>query len=339
MGVGRNLSEKQKGEIEAYTEAGWSQRRIAKAIGKDKKAVYNHQQRMKSPKPPSKMGRKPKLTDRMITSLIRKARTGSYSARELTSIAQNDFEVDIGVRRVQQIISDAPFMKYLKMLKAPRMSPDNKKDRVDWALKYIKKDQKFWSSVIFSDEKRFCLDGPDGNCHYWADTRMDRRYFSTRSRGGQGLMIWAAISKKGKSNLVFVNGNLNAQAYTSMLTDNLLPFIEEKHGNEGDEAIFQQDNAPAHSAVHTKDWFFENIVAVLNWPAKSPEINVIENAWTWLVKDVYQGYRQFDYLDDLREAIVDAWDRMPQSYINKLIESMPTRCGRVILSRGGPTKY
>ena len=139
---------------------------------------------MKSPKPPSKMGRKPKLTDRIITSLIRKARTGSYSARELTSIAHNDFEVDIGVRRVQQITSDAPFMKYLKMLTAPRMSPDNKKDRVDWALKYIKKYLDFWSSVIFSDENRFCLDGPDGNCHYWADTRMDRRSFSTRSRGG-----------------------------------------------------------------------------------------------------------------------------------------------------------
>ena len=77
----------------------------------------------------------------------------------------------------------------------------------------------------------------------------------------------------------------------------------------------------------------------MDWPAKSPDLNVIENARTWLVKDVYQGYRQFEYLDDLREAIVDAWDKITESYINKLIESMPTRCGRVILSRGGPKKY
>ena len=91
MGAGKNLTEKEKGEIEAYTEAGWSQRKIAKAIGKDEKAVHNHQKRMKSNKMPPKTGRKPKLSDRMVSSLIRKARSGSYSARELTNIAQNDF--------------------------------------------------------------------------------------------------------------------------------------------------------------------------------------------------------------------------------------------------------
>ena len=152
-------------------------------------------------------------------------------------------------------------------------------------------------------------------------------------------MVWAAISKKGKSELVFVEGNLNARAYTEMLANYLIPFIESKYGGENDQAIFQQDNAPAHSALHTKDWFFDNIVPVLDWPAKSPDMNVIENAWTWLVRDVYQGYRQFDYVDDLKEALIDAWDRMPQNYINNLINSMPSRCGNVIIAKGGPTKY
>ena len=339
MPAGTNLTDREKGLIEAYTVENWSQRAIAKELGRSKKAVYNHQKRLKSSKSPKKQGRKPKLSDRMMKTLIRKARTGEYSARQLVSVASNDFKVDIGVRRMQQIISEAPFMKYLKMLKAPRMSIENKKDRLKFAKDHLKKDHDFWSSVIFSDEKRFCLDGPDGNAHYWADTRLERKYFSTRARGGQGLMVWAAVSKKGKTAIVFVNGNLNAQAYISMLTDHLIPFIEDKYGEEDDQAIFQQDNAPAHSALHTKEWFFDNVVAVMKWPAKSPDLNIIENAWTWLVREVYQGHRQFDYLDDLREAIVDAWDRMPQTYINKLIESMPSRCADVILNRGGPTKY
>ena len=339
MGAGKNLTEQEKGQIEAYTNANWSQRKIVPALGRDKKAVHNHQKLMKQLSVPKKQGRKPKLSDRMLRNLIQKARSGSSSARQLVSIAENDFGVTIGIRRMQQIISEAPFMKSLKMLKAPKISVDNKSDRVKWALKYMKKDHDFCSSVIFSDEKRFCLERSDGNAHYWADTRLERKYFSTRARGGHGLMIWAAISKKGKSDLVFVNGNLNDQAYTTMLTDHFLPFIEDKHGGEGDQAIFQQDNAPAHSAVHTKEWFFSNIVSVLDWPAKSPDLNVIENAWTWIVRDVYQGQRQFDYVDDLREAIIDAWDRMPQTYIDTLINSMPARCGSVVLSRGGPTKY
>ena len=43
-----------------------------------------------------------------------------------------------------------------------------------------------------------------------------------------------------------------------------------------------------------------------------PDLIIIENGWGWLVFDFYQGNSQFDYLDDLKEAILDAWDRMPQ---------------------------
>ncbi len=57
------------------------------------------------------------------------------------------------------------------------------------------------------------------------------------------------------------------------------------------------------------------------------------------MRDVYQGNRQLDYLDDLKEAILDAWDRMPQTYINTLVESMPTRYAKGVTSRGVPIDY
>lgn len=40
----------------------------------------------------------------------------SISARELMSIAQNDFEIGTRVRSIQQIVFKAPYMKHLKML-------------------------------------------------------------------------------------------------------------------------------------------------------------------------------------------------------------------------------
>ena len=88
------------------------------------------------------------------------------------------------------------------------------------------------------------------------------------------------MSKKGKSKLVFIEGNLNAQAYTQMLANYLLSFIESKHGGENDQAMFQRDNALAYSALHSKNWFFDNIAPVSDRPARSPDMNVIENAWT-----------------------------------------------------------
>ena len=49
-------------------------------------------------------------------------------------------------------------MKYLEMGEAPKMCMDSKSDRVKLTLKYMKKGHDFWSSVIFSDEKRSCVD-------------------------------------------------------------------------------------------------------------------------------------------------------------------------------------
>ena len=136
-------------------------------------------------------------------------------------------------------------------------------------------------------------------------------------------MVWEAISKKGKSQLVFDVVDLNAQAYTEILANYLLAFIERDHGEENDRAIFPQDKDPAHSALRTNDCFFDNIVYVLDWLAKSSDMNVIKNAWTWSARDVYQGHRQFDYVDDFKEALIDERDRMSQDYINNLINSIP----------------
>ena len=108
--------------------------------------------------------------------------------------------------------------------------------------------------MVFTDEERFVLDGPDGQSKYWADKRLPKQIFSKRPRGGRGLMVWAGISWKGKTPLVVVHGNLDALSYTTMLAEHFLPFIDKIYP-EG--CILQQDSAHAHSAKHTRDWFMD----------------------------------------------------------------------------------
>ena len=37
--------------------------------------------------------------------------------------------------------------------------------------------------------------------------------------------------------------------------------------------IFQQDNAPCHRAKLVKNWFQEQNIEVIAWPANSPDLN------------------------------------------------------------------
>lgn len=50
-----------------------------------------------------------------------------------------------------------------------------------------------WLVVLFSDENKWNLDGPDvWNC-YWHDLRKQTRTFYSRRQGSKSLMIWWTI--------------------------------------------------------------------------------------------------------------------------------------------------
>ncbi|RHY24375.1 hypothetical protein DYB36_011321 [Aphanomyces astaci] len=80
-------------------------------------------------------------------------------------------------------------LKYKKRLAAPMMTPAHQKARVKWA-----KDAREWGrkfeDIIWSDEKKWNLDGPDGFSFYWADLTGRREQFSKRQNGGGGVMVW-----------------------------------------------------------------------------------------------------------------------------------------------------
>lgn len=70
-----------------------------------------------------------------------------------------------------------------------------------------------WNKVIFSDEKKFNLDGPDGWAYYWHDLRKDEATFSTRQQGGGSVMIHGGFSGNGKIPLTVIDAKLNSIGY------------------------------------------------------------------------------------------------------------------------------
>ena len=127
--------------------------------------------------------------------------------------------------------------------------------------------------------------------------------------------------------------------YIVVLDRELFPFMEIQYGDDDDMVYFQQDNAFCHTANHKKEWLYEIIVPIIDWPEKLPNLNPIENVWAMLVLDLYAVNRQFMDINHLKEAPTLAWDRLSDIVIEKMTLSPPKLCADVILKRRGPTSY
>jgi len=194
-----------------------------------------------------------------------------------------------------------------------------------------------WRSVIFSDEKKFNLDGPDGWMYYWHDLRKEERIMSKRVHGGASVMVWAAFCWSGKSELVIRPCKGDSDHYQQLMQDHLVPFIRSLGGGRW---TFQQDGAPVHRSESTKDWFRRKNIDLLPWPALSPDLNPIENLWGILVRSVYDnGRRQFNSAEELTNSIRKSWSEVSLETLENLSNSMPSRMYQVIRGAGASIKY
>ena len=92
--------------------------------------------------------------------------------------------------------------------------------------------------------------------------------------GGGGVMVWAGISYRQRTQLHFIYGNLNTQRYRDeILRPIVMPFIHRHH------LMFQHDNAEPHvTRICTQSLEAEN-VPVLPWPVELPDKSPIEHVW------------------------------------------------------------
>jgi hypothetical protein len=79
--------------------------------------------------------------------------------------------------------------------------------------------------------------------------------------------------------------------------------------------------------------------SIMDWPGNSPDLNPIENCWSYLKKKL-KGNSDITSLPKLMEAIKMMWVQdMKLDYFQKLSDSMPRKLQMVIEAKGEMTKY
>jgi transposase len=329
--MAKELTEHERGQIAALFKEGMSRRKIAIKIRRSKCAVDYYLANPEEENRKKRSGRPPKVSPRDQRRILRCATNTGTSATKIKTTLQLPYHPST----VKRVLKKSPNHKYTKRIAKPPLKPEHKQARLDWARNHMEFGVQ-WRKVVWSDEKKFNLDGPDGLQYYWHDLRKEPELFSKNAMGGGSVMIWAGFGWNGKTDMAFIDGRMNASGYQTMLEEYLLPKGVEIGGQNW---MFQQDNASIHNAKSTKEWFTSRNVEVMKWPARSPDLNPIENLWGILVRRVYADGRQFETVGDLKASIQEEWTKIEAEVLEKLINSMQNRVFNVILKNGGQTKY
>jgi hypothetical protein len=85
----------------------------------------------------------------------------------------------------------------------------------------------------------------------------------------------------------------------------------------------------------------EHQVPASLFPPKSADLNLIENVWVLMSREVYAGTKTYSDTRSLLAAVQAAWARVQQDrpLRQKLVGSMAERLRAVVAEKGGLTKF
>ena len=94
------------------------------------------------------------------------------------------------------------------------------------------------------------------------------------------------------------------------------------------------DNASPHTAQLTRETLLERGISLYDHPPFSPDLNPIEDAWNWMKDYLALHFPAKMTYDTLRRAVREAWDALPEEFLQARVDSMIERWQAVINANG-----
>lgn len=341
----KELTDFERGKIIGFYFAGDSERTISNKTGYGKTTIHNiiikfREKNTISVAPRS--GRPKKLTERDVRHL--KAVVTKNRRKSSEQLQENFNECtgnEVSKNTLKRTLYEMGYHSRTALRK-PNISEKNRIVRLNWTRERQSWTINNWKKVVWSDESRFTLFRNDGKIHVW---RLPKEKYDinclvpTVKHGGGGVMMWGCFSWYGLGPLTRIDGRINSNRYIEEIIGyHLVPFVEEFEEENG-EYLFQQDNAPIHTSIATRNFMQQTEIPLLPWPGQSPDLNPIEHLWDELERRIRAKKENPKNLRELEMFLQECWSQIESEVYQKLVNSMENRVKAVIKSRGYPTRY
>ena len=241
--------------------------------------------------------------------------------------------MDIPRTSIRRIITQDLKLQLFKKIKGQRIDTRTKEKRIERCLNLLRVfTRQVLETAFFSDEKNFQGD-PTAKClkrsHYASSaykksTIVNKRLYVERSSFPMSLIVSVAVSKVGKLSIFFVEpgAKVNGAYYREKLLASMIPEMDRLTGYQPD--VFMQDGARSHTENETVRFLNQQRYLTLlqpnMWPPNSPDLNPVDYCiWSALEQNVYRG-RRFENTIELKKAILQEWEALPQAVINNAID-------------------
>ena len=336
----RELSQKFREEIIALHKKGNGYKKISKRLNVPRDTVGSIIRKFKAIGTVATQhgrGRKKKLSAATARFLRRQVdKNPRLTAKDLKQdLAEGG--TDVSVDTVRRTLH-AEGLNARTPRRTPLLKPHHKKSRLQYAKTNLSKPQKFWDTVLWTDETKLELFGPMDQRYVWRrknEAYEEKNTLPTVKHGGGSVMLWGCFASNGTGNLHRVEGIMDSVKYQDILAKNVT--LSVKKLKLGRHWTFQQDNDPKHTSKSTKAWLEKKGWKVLEWPSQSPDLNPIENLWWDLKKAV--AARRLKNIAELETIAHEEWAKIPKERCQKLLTGYTSRLQQVIAAKGCCTKY